>query len=302
MKVATVRFFRWVTAPDSSRTRGQRIDDRDDMKSRSVVLQGARWRMAGSVMTILASALAFAAAVLAPLYLRATGDSVLRSTVTSAPIYQTGVNLNGGVRAVNVGSIGAAEAVVGGRSRGQGPKGSGWFDPPQTAVTAGIELSGRASGPYPSALFNQTGICAHIVMLSGRCSLGPGIALLSARSAANIYVANGDLVKAAIPGEPDQTYKLVGIYATPNFSDPYWWNQGASIFDFGSRPDDLPPALDPLIVSHRDASGVPARALPTAWGDIPLRVGKVRTCPVRDSSGGLSPTTARRCRPGTGCC
>lgn len=64
--------------------------------SRSLLVRGIRWRLGASlltVLTVLTATVAVGAAVLGPLYLRTAGDSVVRTTITSAPVYRTGVTI-----------------------------------------------------------------------------------------------------------------------------------------------------------------------------------------------------------------
>src|ERR1700684_760545 len=61
--------------------------------SLGLLLRGMRWRLGISLLTVLTSAVAVGAAVLGPLYLWTAGDSVVRTTVTSASVNARGATL-----------------------------------------------------------------------------------------------------------------------------------------------------------------------------------------------------------------
>src|ERR1700722_3478392 len=137
-----------------------------------------RWRLGISLLTVLTSAVAVGAAVLGPLYLWTAGDSVVRTTLTSASVNARGATLaapHG--QPVALSKLEGAERVVeqtGGPNR--------WYGSPITTVMSGGGLVANRS-PLRSQLFSRTGICGVLHFQSGGCVLGPEDVLISARSA-----------------------------------------------------------------------------------------------------------------------
>lgn len=223
------------------------------------------------MLTVAAATLAFAAAVLAPLYLRAAGDSVVRSAITTAPDYSAGVTLLGVAHPVTARQVAAAEQRVAGTGGGDR-----WFDDPITAVSTGVSASGSSKNFYPSAFFSQSGICAHLTLRSGRCDLGARTVLVSDRSAALLGASVGSIVEVSMAGtRGPKGFRVAGVYAVPDVQAPYWWDNGPGIFDYGAANIHGPPAVDALIVSMPTALAAPPQALPTVSGEVPLRADRV---------------------------
>jgi len=220
---------------------------------------------------VAAATLAFAAALLAPLYLRAAGDSVVRSAITAAPAYSSGVTLGSGVNLVTAAQIAAAEQQLAGSSAGRH-----WYRDPITAVSTGIHVTGLEPTAFPSTFYYESGICAHLIMRSGTCDLGPDTVLVSDRSAPLLNVSTGARLEVSFHGDiPPRAYSVAGIYAVPDLQAPYWWGNGPGIFDYGAIATTGPSPLDSLIVSMSTALAVPPQALPSVSGEVALRAGRV---------------------------
>src|ERR1700685_2508274 len=111
--------------------------------------RGIRWRFAGSLLLLAAATLAFAAGIVAPPYLRAAGDSVVRATVTAALGYQSGVSLGGGAGLATGPEITRAQQrVTGGQPT--------WFGTPTMMFAAGAGVQGPLPTVYPGSLFYET--------------------------------------------------------------------------------------------------------------------------------------------------
>ncbi len=235
------------------------------MLTQSVLVRGIRWRLAGSVLTLLAATLAFAAAVVAPLYLRAAQDSVVRSAMAGTPPPSAGVSLGPGLSPVDLAQMGAAEVRVvdaGGQHR--------WYGAPITSVLSGVDV-----GEYHGTIYARTAVCANLQLRSGSCDLGEGDVLLSNRTAKLLHVGLGDAVgvstrhsAAPIP------LTVVGIYAIPNLQAPYWWREGPGIFDLGTVQNHRV-SLDPFVSSPATATAVPPQDPPTVSGQVPLFPGRI---------------------------
>jgi putative ABC transport system permease protein len=236
------------------------------------LLRGMRWRLGTSVLTVLTSAIAVGAAVLGPLYLRTASDSVVRTTVRSAPIEARGATLSAApAQLASLGQIEHAERVVdeaGGSHH--------WYGAPITSVLSGARLVGPGSSPLATSLFYRTGICGVLRFRAGSCDLSPGNVAISDRSARELGVSLGAVIDAAVGGRSPLRLRVTGIYSVPNLSLPYWWGNGPGYFPFGQTtgPSHIP-EVDPFVASTATALDVPAQAPPEIIGEIPLRPGQV---------------------------
>ncbi|HLI24604.1 MAG TPA: hypothetical protein VKU91_06590, partial [Acidimicrobiales bacterium] len=221
---------------------------------------------------MLTATIAVGAAALGPLYLRTAGDSVVRTTVSSAPINQQGVTLSSAPgQLVPLPDVVRAEASV--RSVGGGR----YFGPALTSVSSGVGLAGPDGSPKVSALFYRTGICNQLRMVHGSCLLGRDDVLVSGRTAAQLGVTVGDALRARVLGARQPlSLHVAGVYAVPNLTVPYWWGLGPEDFPFGvaSGPNKVP-QVDPLVVSAPTALAVPALDVPLVLGQVPLKSASV---------------------------
>lgn len=235
--------------------------------------RGIRWRLGASILTVLVATVAVGAAALGPLYLRAAGDSIVRSTIASAPVEQLGITLNPTpATVVSRGALDAAEQAV---QEAGGP--GRFFGTPITSVSSGVGLTTPDGTSLRSALYYRSGICAVLPMVSGGCRLRAGGVLVSDRTARELHVAPGDTLRATALGRKSPlTVVVTGIYALPNLALPYWWGEGPGDFPYGQTtgPDRLL-QVDPLITSAATALAVPVLDVPFLTGQLPLRPGRV---------------------------
>lgn len=195
----------------------------------SVLLSGIRWRLGASVLTVVISAIAVAAAVLGPLYLRAAGDSVVRDAVQQASPESLGVTLlapSGEV--VSAARMTAAEQAV------ERAGGGRWYGEALTTVQSGVSLHAPDGSPLSSALLFRSGICSVLSFRQGSCGGAPGEVVVSDRSAAELGVSVGSVMDAGVRGETGQlALKVAGVYAVPDLTLGYWWGEGPGYFPFG---------------------------------------------------------------------
>jgi len=249
----------------------------------SILGRGIRSRLAASLLSVAAAVLAFSAAVVAPLYLRAAEDSVVRSTITGATVASRGATLSGGVAGAGLPQIQASEALVvaaGGRHR--------FYGDPITSVVVGVATEG-----YLTELYNRTAICAHLTVLSGTCGLEAGTVMVSQRSAALLDTSTSPPLAVGATIEVGTTPLMVaGIYAVADVQAPYWWGDGPGIFDFGTVQNHMT-TLDPLIASLATERTVPSKAPPSIVGQVPLSPGSVNLSTVGGFGRDLAAVTAR---------
>jgi putative ABC transport system permease protein len=240
--------------------------------SLGLLLRGMRWRLGVSLLTVLTATIAVGAAVLGPLYLRTAGDSVVRTTIHSAPVYQRGATISSPPgQSLQLPQLARAEQKVerlGGANR--------WYGSPITSVISSVEFVLDKS-PLRSQLLFRTGICGYLHFEAGSCSLGPGDVLISARSARELHATLGSVLVAGADGSSRPLrLKITGVYAVPNLQLGYWWDDGAGYFPFGQTtgPNHLP-EIDSLISSAATALAVPVQDVPQIVGQVPLLANKI---------------------------
>lgn len=229
-----------------------------------------RWRLGISLLTVLTSAIAVGAAVLGPLYLQTAGDSVVRSTIASAPIEGRGTTLaQAPGQTASINRIESDEQLVeraGGDHR--------FFGAPITTVVSGVGLVSPRAGPVRSQLLSRTGICGVLRFRQGGCNLGFGDVAVSDRSARELGVSVGAVIDASVQGATQPLrLRVTGIYAVPNVDLPYWWGNATGYFSFGQETSGAHrfPELDSLVASRQTALAVPPQDAPELVGQVPLR-------------------------------
>jgi hypothetical protein len=187
--------------------------------SGSVTVAALRHRPRQALLLVALSAVVTASAALGPLYARAVEQSVLRTVVADAPATSSTLvvtdssdqptpprRLERLVRPALAPQMGKPV---------QGADVSVIVDKPGGGRTAG-----RAR------LASRAGLCAHLVVVDGRCATAAGEVLVSRRTAGQLGVRTGDLL-AVTAGDPADagvrtTATVVGIYGAPDASTPYW--------------------------------------------------------------------------------
>ncbi|HTX45083.1 MAG TPA: FtsX-like permease family protein [Solirubrobacteraceae bacterium] len=262
--------------------------------SLGLLLRGMRWRLGVSVLTVLTSAVAVGAAVLGPLYLATAGDSVVRTTVHSAPVYERGATISPPPgQSVHLPQLQQAEQRVenlGGSHR--------WYGTPITSVISSVEFVIDKS-PLASQLLYRSGICGYLHFQAGGCKLGFDDVLISTRSAREVHASLGSVLLAGVNGSSKPLrLRITGIYAVPNLQLPYWWDNGAGYFPYGQTtgPNHVP-EIDSLISSSTTALAVPVQDVPQVGGQVPLRtnaIGLADESQLKHALGSLSNSLSSR--------
>lgn len=155
-------------------------------------LQGMRWRLGASVLTVVTAAIAVWAAVLGPLHLYTAADSVLRATVAAAAVQDSGVTLvTAAAQADEPAAVRAGEHIVEATRTGRALYGA-----PITTVMSGVKLPNGDT----SQLFWRTGSCRVLRFVAGGCHLGSGEVVMTQAGARQIGVSVGAIVRARVTG------------------------------------------------------------------------------------------------------
>ncbi|MGA8297047.1 MAG: hypothetical protein WB770_08410, partial [Acidimicrobiales bacterium] len=185
-----------------------------------------RWRFGSSVMLFVIATLAIAGAAVGPIFLASSDNSVLASTLSSAPagnadvlFLESGPNsviheINQAAKTANV----ASHNLLG--------------KPIFVADLGTGYLQSRVL--FIEDLFWRTDICGHLRIVQGVCATRNGTVSLSARSAKALNAHVGERLDLRLANSPKRTpVKVVGIYLQPPTSNtPYWRN--VDYFSFGS--------------------------------------------------------------------
>jgi putative ABC transport system permease protein len=239
----------------------------------ALLVRGMRWRLGASLLTVLAATIAVATAVLGPLYLHTAGDSVVRRTVAEAPVQTSGLTL--ALDSTQTDALAHVQhAVDAALALGRSHR---FYGAPLISVVGQSGADGPHHAPYGFAVIARTGICHVLHFTAGRCVLGAGDTVVSARSARRLGDGVGSVVHTGL------ALKITGIYTIPNLAAPYWWGEGQSAFAFGTSPVNMPPQLDPLFVSEATALSVrtpesvngPAKPAAAVTAQVPLVTGHV---------------------------
>jgi putative ABC transport system permease protein len=239
--------------------------------SRGLLLRGMRWRLGLSLLTVLTTTIAVAAAMLGPMYLHTAGDSVLRRTVDSAAVQTRGITLTPYYSPTNaLGVARQAERIV-----ARVPDAPRLLAAPVISTSAGIALSVPGGTMARSDLLSRSGLCAHLSFIHGRCDLGRDDVVMTARSARQVGAHLGQTLTALVGRTPLQLH-VTGIVRTPELGASYWWGQGVEDFPFGQpAPANGPAPTDSVLASQATVLSVGARAAPAVTVQLPVRPGSV---------------------------
>jgi putative ABC transport system permease protein len=193
----------------------------------------------GTTLVILIIAvLSSATAAVGPIYNAAARTSILRDTLASAPVIDQGIEATTqGVVARTFGDFSATvnNALV--DSLDDPNLAKRLFAPPIDALEATAFFASLQENPY---LVWRTDFCAHLNITQGKCATAKGQVIISGSLAQTNHWVVGQ--KLAPFGWGQLT--VVGVYAIPDFTQPYWFNRGTNYFpaeDPGkaqSPPDD----------------------------------------------------------------
>lgn len=221
----------------------------------SVVARALWWRKGVSLTILLVGTLSIAAAAMGPLFARAVQESVLRDTLTQAPVQQSGVDV-GLVR--SSGRVTAEQMLAQAVSLTSGSNVGRYFAPPVGSVQANpvpVTRSARQMQPdYNLRLAWRDGACAHLRISSGRCPQSPGEVLISSLAAHTLRLRVGErlgLYGLSARNPQVNAPRTVGIYTLISAADRFWF--GANYFDHGGRQargQDVPDQLDTAFVTE----------------------------------------------------
>lgn len=239
---------------------------------------GLRWRAGSSLAMLAVGALAVLVGALGPVYLHAADQSVLESTLGTAPVGNTGLTILGTRGGTSTRPLEAVAHAV-----PRSPGGSPWFGAPVSTLDVGFSTLAKGQA-YASDLVSRSGSCAHLVVVRGRCADTARSLMLSTRSARELGVQVGREIDIRIAGTRRPVpVTISGLYRATDPAAPYWW--GANYFAFGTEAriaegtgTALVPALDAAFTVPATVRAVVPRARAATVAtmvQVPLRVTSV---------------------------
>lgn len=250
------------------------------MPSLRLALRALWFRRGLSAAILLVAMVTTTVAATGPFYARAAGESILRDRLLTAAPEAVGLRLQEVTRVDDdpLGRINqdAARAglPIGYPSRIPGYQLSATF----------VALRSGSSPDVDSRLTYREGVCAHLVLVAGRCPSGAGEAAVSDRTSTGLRWRVGTRlqsdkleVDALNPQFSDRAPKavlaVVGVYRPRSETERYWFGQ--DFFDAHPAKFDEPNTVDSIFVDRstfESLHGVIGRAVL----DLPLDPAGVR--------------------------
>lgn len=255
-----------------------------------LVVQALWWRRGVSLVTLVVAALTVAAAAIAPIYSRAAAESVLRDRLSTAAPEDVGVSVEGTVATGD--PTATADALASFPVAGQTP----WY--PRRILAFGVISQTGVTTPEPAGsrvatqVFWRDDVCAHLVIVDGRCPARAGEIAVSARTSEErpewslgarapleelptaTVAADGSTTTAPIVGE------VVGIYRPRSTADPYWFGRTY----FNAHPytgrGEGPDTVDAFVTDRATFDRLAPSADATVTADYPLDPSAVRLADV----------------------
>ena len=213
------------------------------------------WSRRGQAVTVaLLTMLGVAAAVAAPAYLRAADRAVAAAQVAAAPAAERSVTLTERVADAREVTVRPPVSLEDTRSALGDLPGFEYVSASEYP-TVGLE----ADPVQRTMLVYRQNVCAHLVIVTGRCLAGEGEMVIGDRTARRLGVRPGDSLSLAYAefeakAEPPGYYPrgaakpllVAGTYSVPAPADVYWGTSGY-FTTYAGRPDEPAFVLVPTV-------------------------------------------------------
>ena len=240
----------------------------------SALARGIRWRLMGSLLVVITTAIAVGTAIVGPLFLRAGADSLVRQAVADASASKTRFELTPTTGTVSLDGLAAKQrALLEDRHL------AGLYGPSvvKTMVST-ILATARNQEVYLGRLTYRSGICSVVHFSAGGCGVAPNDAIVSDRSARALGVTVGSTVPVDDRKEDHPAaLRITGVYRLPDLQGAYWFGEPQNYFLFGQnsgKPLELD-ELDDLFVASPAAFALPAAYPRSPTVQSGLRPGKL---------------------------
>ena len=214
---------------------------------------------------LIIAVVAVATGAFGPIYLHSADQAVLNGALGSAPPGNVGLTLQPRVGDGRVRLMDSADRVP--RAGG----GRTWFGRDISTDETGVTTVANEE-KYSADLMARSGVCAHLVMVAGRCVTQTGSVVVSARSAHELGLRVGQNIDLSVIGSSRRaSLTIAGLYA-PNPSSRYWW--GINYFGFGTGAPGKP-ILDEAFASFRTINTIAPASLVDRMIQVPFQTGSL---------------------------
>ncbi len=273
-----------------------------------LLLRALWWRRGLSLATLIVAAITIGAGSLGPLYAHAAAESTLRDAL-SRPGTDAGLHYSFQVELNTEADLTDAE------TRGPQPGSIKAYPDIVPAVVLNTQagtpaqLNAGDPGPYTQMVWRQD-VCAHLVLVRGRCPTRAGEAIVSERTLQGDYYGwriGGPLqlskVKHDVAGSGSgtpvpSTVTVVGSYQLANSEDVYW--QGRTYLNAAPGAGDGPDTVDDIFVDQAELITLAKPTVVQVQVDYPIAASNVRLADVSRLQTDVTKLTAFRSLSGRG--
>ena len=226
------------------------------MNDLRLLLRAFRWRRGGSIVLLVVASLTIAAAAIGPLYAASAAESVLQDRLREATADQTTIAFSEPSDVSYPGSIDVVAQDQSGRGTIPG------YGPPVHELNVTTGIVGEGTPDAMTQAVWRDGSCAHLIMVSGTCTVGVGDVIVSDRSAARYRWKLGTTVSLSSLRTYDTsvagnevatrplTLRVVGTYRPRSTLDPFWNGRIYFAFNPATGAGDGPSTVDAVFVSR----------------------------------------------------
>lgn len=194
-----------------------------------LALRGARFRLSGSLMTLLVAVIAVAAATSGPMYSGTAQDSLVRHRLAATPVFGTGLIATSTLADPSVKPLAVIEATTGAVADSRyDPLWSGSSVTIQTGKDT-VKFPAHPLTSYTAVVSWRQGMCGSVRVVRGRCPIddppgGRPEAMVSVRTASEVGVAVGQRLSLDLqsPRRGGDTPVVVGVYDQATATAPGW--------------------------------------------------------------------------------
>ncbi|HET7899892.1 MAG TPA: ABC transporter permease [Candidatus Nanopelagicales bacterium] len=222
------------------------------MESVRLALRGLRWRTGSSIAVLAVAIVAMAGAALGPLYAASAADSLVRDSMATSPAVGTGVVSRGNIAGQTQYSPAELRDAV--AQRAADPALDPWYLPGSMAlvvhdgtITDGSRLVGVAQAGW------HRGQCdaGAVTIVQGHCAVEGGEAMVSQRTAKDMGVPLGSVLRLGISSDSKaDTVTVVGYYDQAS-ADPVVWGLDSPAQFAPARIEGPPDRLDEIVVGEQ---------------------------------------------------
>jgi putative ABC transport system permease protein len=271
-------------------------------------LRALWWRRGFSAAVLIVGVISAAVAVIGPLYARAAGESTLTDELRDAGA-QAGLAFSESVQTGLPGAIGLLSSQV--HNAAQIP---GYGTPITGESLVATIRATQDPTSSPTTLVTRSGVCANVVLTSGRCPTAAGEVMVPSTATATrswrvgqqvaLSEAINDPLTGVGDGAPLGNAHIVGIYRPLNFDDPYWFGRPYFTSQFGAAVSSaVKLGIDAVFVAATEFEQTVTPVLAEADVDVPLVPTQVRLNDVARLRGDVAAVARRYPRapdnPGT---